>query len=266
MIQTESRIKVADNTGAKAAIDRATLILEAQIGVDHPDLAEAIVIRSGLDFEKGDLLGALNHARRALEILERVYGREHEASLKRRTDLASILVYRAKDKNVEEQTAAFREAETLLSDAIMIGQRQGLPMGYARDEYAETLLYFGRIDEAEQQAQMAISETSSLFGPHNDYMMPAYMSLLNVRTAQGRYDEASAIGNKLVAQSILAEESSYTRFTLLDLLLDNEIARGDPERIRRAYREIRQVAQRHGYMEALNAKRIPGVIPASLRG
>ena len=175
-------------------------------------------------------------------------------------------MFRAENAEKEEQTAAFREAEALLSDAIKIGQRQGLPMGYARDEYARMLLYFSRITEAERQAQMAIWEISSLFGPRSDYLVPAYASLLKVRTAQGRYDEANAIGVKLIAQSISTKDSSYARFTLLDLLLDNEIARGDPERIQRAYRDIEALAQRHGYMKTLNAKRIPGVIASSPRG
>ena len=262
IIVGKSWFYLGDNARAKAAIDNAISILEAQIGADHPDLAEAIVIRGGLAFEKGDLRGALGHSRRALAILERAYGRDHEAALKRRTDLASILVFIADTAKVEEQDAAFREADSLLSDAIRIGQRQGLSMGYARDEYAKILLHFRRIAEAELQAQMAVSEVSSQFGPRSDYLVPAYMSFLKVRTAQGRYDEADAIGVKLLAQSKLAKESSYARFMLLDLLLDNEIARGDPERIRSAYREIERVAQRHGYMKALNAK----IIPASSRG
>ena len=257
---------LTETARSKAALDNATRILETQIGAHHPELAEAIVTRSGLAFEQGDSAGALEHARKALDILERAYGPGHEAALKRRTDLASMLLLRAGGADAERRNALYREAETLLSDAIRTGQRQGLPMGYARDEYALILLHFDKLPEAEAQTRRAISEMSALFGANSDYVMPAYMSLLKVCTARDRYDEADAIGARLLAISEPEESASYTRFMVLDMLLDNAIARGDPERIRHAYREAERLAQRHGFMDALKAKRVPGINAPAARG
>lgn len=254
---------LGENARSHEAIDHATRILETQIGAHHPDLAEAIVIRGGLAFEQGDKAGALENARTALSILERAYGPQHEATLKRRTDLASMLVMRAEEVDAERRDALYREAETLLSDAIRTGLRQGLPIGYTRDEYALILLHFGRLAEAEAQTRRGISEMSALFGADSDYVMPAYMSLLRVCTARGRYDEADAIGSRLLAMEDPQEKSFFTHFLVLDMLLDNAIARGDPERIRHAYREAERFAQRHGFMDALKAKRIPGIASAA---
>lgn len=256
---------VRETARSREAIEKGARILETQIGAHHPDLADAIVIRGGLAFEQGDIAGALENSRKALGILEGAYGPRHEAALKRRTDMASMLLLQAERAGAEQRDALYREAETLLSDAVRIGQRQGLPMGYARDEYALALLHFGKVAEAEAQTRKAIAEMSALFGADSDYVMPAYMSLLKVCTASGRYDEADVIGSGLLTRADPENHSSYTRFMVLQMLLENAIARGDPERIRHAYREAERVARKHGFMEALNTIRIPGIAPHAAR-
>ena len=241
---------------SQEALDEGTRILETQIGTHHPDLADAFVIRSGLAFERGDIVGAQERARKALDILERAYGPQHEASLKRRTDLAFLLQQQAEGADTARQDALYAEAGDLLWDAIRSGQRQGLPMGYARDEYATILLHFGKVQEAEAQARMAISEMTALFGDDSGYVTPARMSLMRVHTARGRYDDADAIGAKVL--TVERDDSPYTRFLLLKMLLENAIARGDPQPIRDAYREAERLAKKRGFMDALKKVRIPG--------
>lgn len=250
-----------DSEASRDAVAQGMRILEQQIGAAHPDLAEAIVIRGGLAFEAGDLPAVLSNARLAVGILEGAYGPRHEATLKRRADLALILLRNAEHADSVQQEVFYREAEALLSDAIEQGHRQGLPMGYARDEYADVLLHFGRLSDAESQTHIAISEMSSLFGADSDYVLPAYMSLMKVSTAHGRYDETVAIGSRLLTKTESEDKSSYTRFLVLDLLLANEIARGDPARIRHAYGEAERLAQRHGFMRMLERRRGPGIAP-----
>jgi eukaryotic-like serine/threonine-protein kinase len=249
---------------ARMAVDKALTILEAQVGTDHPDLAEALVVRSGLAFEQGDLAATMKDARKAADLLERAYGRRHEATLKRLTDLASLLIMRAESSEGPGGEADYREAAGLLSDAIGTGKQLGLPMGYARDEYASVLLHFGKLQAADEQAQRAIDEMSALFGRNNGFAMPGHLVLLKVRTRQERYDDAADIGEQLLARAEPEEVSSYTRYLILEMLLENEIARGDPRRIRHAYQEAERVAQRHGFMDALKAKRVPGI--ASVAG
>lgn len=250
---------------AQEEIGNGTRILETQIGAHHPDLADAFVIRSGLAFERGDIAGAQESVRKALDILERAYGPQHEAALKRRTDLALLLLQQAEGMDTARQDALFAEAGDLLWDAIRSGQRQGLPMGYARDEYATILLHFGKVAEAEAQTRMAISEMSALFGGDSDYVTPAYMSLMRVHTARGRYDDAAAIGVRLL--TVESEDNSpYTHFLLLKMLLENAIARGDPQPIRDAYREAERVAKKRGFMDALKTVRIPGTVPPAASG
>jgi serine/threonine-protein kinase len=248
---------------AQQALEKGTRILETQIGAHHPDLADAFVIRSGLAFERGDIAAAQDGARKALDILERAYGPHHEASLKRRTDLAFLLLQQAEGADMARQDALYADAGDLLGDAIRSGERQGLPMGYARDEYSAILLHFGKVAEAETQARMAISEMSALFGDGSDYVTPAHMSLMRVHTARGRYDDAAALGERLL--TVEREDSPYSRFLLLKMLLENALARGDPQPIRDAYREAYRLAKKHRFMEALKAVRIPGTATPAAR-
>ena len=249
---------------AQEALDKGARILETQVGAHHPDLADAFVIRSGLAFERGDIADAQAHSRKALDILESAYGPGHEAALKRRTDQAFLLLQRADAAGIAQQDALYAEAGDLLFDAIQSGQRQGLPMGYARDEYAAILLRFGKVPEAESQARMAISEMSALFGDDSDYVTPAHMSLMRVHTARGRYDDADAIGARLLI--VERDNSPYTRFMLLKMLLENAIARGDPQPIRDAYREAERLAKKQGFMDALKRVRIPGAASPAAQG
>ncbi len=250
---------------AQEEIGNGTRILETQIGAHHPDLADAFVIRSGLAFERGDIAGAQESVRKALDILERAYGPQHEASLKRRTDLALLLLQQAEGMDRARQDALYAEAGDLLWDAIQSGQRQGLPMGYARDEYATILLHFGKVAEAEAQARMAISEMTALFGDDSDYVTPAHMSLMRVHTARGRYDEADAIAARLLTVES-QDKSPYTHFLLLKMRLENAIARGDPQPIRDAYREAERLAKKQGFMDALKTVRIPDTASTTARG
>lgn len=250
---------------AQEEIGNGTRILATQIGAHHPDLADAFVIRGGLAFERGDIAGTLESARKALDILERAYGPQHEASLKRRADLALLLLQQAEGVDMARQDALYAEAGDLLWDAIRTGQRQGLPMGYARDEYATILLHFGKVPEAEAQTRMAISEMTALFGDDSEYVTPAYMSLMRVHTARGHYDDADAIAARLLAVES-QDKSPYTHFLLLKMRLENAIARGDPKRIRNAYREAERVAKKRGFMDALKTVRIPGAASATARG
>lgn len=256
---------LGDTERAAEEIGNGTRILETRIGAHHPDLADAFVIRGGLAFERGDIAGTLENARKALDILERAYGPQHEAALKRRADLALLLLQQAEGVDTARKDALYAEAGDLLLDAIRTGQRQGLPMGYARDEYAAILLHFGRIDDAETQARMAIAEMSALFGDDSDYVTPAHMSLMRVHTARGRYDDADAIATRLLKLES-QDKSPYTRFLVLKARLENAIARGDPQPIRNAYREAERLAKKQGFVDALKTVRIPGSASPAAHG
>ena len=250
---------------AASALDRAGNIFDGSLGQEHPDFADALVIRSAIAFDNGDYAHALVVARQATVVLERAYGPNHEATLKRRTDLASLLLQNGRMLGGERQRALFLEARDLLSEVLGTGERQGLPIAYVRDEYAETLLYDHQIDAAERQAQRAIVEMSELFGPNSDYLIGAWMSMIKVRTAQGRYDEASAICARLIGAKPI-EQASHDHFLLSELKLDIEIARGDAARISTAYRDVERIARQYGFMDEMNAKRISGMSSPTSRG
>lgn len=255
-----------DEVLALSAHDKAERIFKQTLGLPHPDFVDALVTRGAIEYGRGHLDRAVALSREAAEVLERAYGPNHEATLRRKTDLASMLIHHGRSVGGTRQVAMFREADGLLSGILGTGERQGLPVAYARDEYAEVLFYFHRVDEAGEQAQRGIDEMSDLFGADSDYPFAAWLIMVKVRTAQGRYDEADAIVKRLLPKVQPIETSPYENYLLCDMLLDIEIGRGDPEGIRRAYRDAEQVARRYGFMDALNAKRISGISSPARRG
>lgn len=247
-----------DSAVAKQAIARSIEIISVQVGPDHPDLAKALVYRGAAAFEAGDMARALGDARRALALLERAYGPQHEATLKRRTDLALTLVARAEqERDASRREAFYREAAALMDDALTIGVRQGLPMGYARDEYASVLLHFDRVDDADLQLRLGISENMAVFGPGNDYVMADFLGLLTIFTRQGHFDACDALGHWLLGKDEAGKESPYTRFRILAALFENEVARGDPARMRAAYRKVERYALAHDLVDSLKALDVP---------
>ncbi|NOT87304.1 MAG: protein kinase [Lysobacter sp.] len=251
---------------AASALDRAAQIFDRTLGQQHPDFVDALVIRGAIAYHSGDYALALDIAREAADVLERAYGPNHEETLKRKTDLASLLLQNGRMLGGERQRALFLEARVLLYEVLGTGERQGLPIAYARDEYAETLLYDHQVDEAERQAQRGITEMSELFGPDSDYPEAAWTSMLKIRIAQGRYDEASAIHSRLLCLAPSIEEAPHEHFVMGVSKLDIEIARGDAVRISAAYRDVERVARKYGYMDELNAKRTSGMSSPARRG
>lgn len=266
VLVAKARYYENDSEGATTALDRAAEIFDRSLGQRHPDFADALVTRDSIAYERGEYERAISIAREAVDVLERAYGPNHEATLKRRADLAFLLLQNGRKQVGERQRALFREAKPLLSEILRTGERQGLPIAYARDEYADMLLYDHEIDAAERQALRAIVEMGALFGAQSDYLDAAWTSMLKIRTAQGRYDEATVICARLLSQAEAVGQPPHEHYQLLELQLDIEIARGDAARIRRAYRAVEQVAREHGFMDELNAKRISGISSPARRG
>ena len=46
------------------------------------------------------------------------------------------------------------------------------------------------------------------------------------------------------------------------MLLYIEIERGDAKRVRAQHTKVRQIAERYGFMDQLNAEEIPGINPS----
>ena len=168
----------SNSVHAASALDRAATIFDHSLGQRHPDFVDALVIRGAIAYHYGDYARALDIGREAADVLERAYGPNHEATLKRRADLASLLLQNGQMMGGERQRALFLEARDMLSEVLRTGERQGLPIAYARDEYAEALLYDHQIDAAERQAQRGIEEMSALFDPDSDYLAAPWISML----------------------------------------------------------------------------------------
>lgn len=247
---------LGDERKALATHEMAREIFLRSVGLSHPDFVDVLVTRGVIEYSHGDFGRAVATAREAVDILERAYGPSHENALKRKADLASMLLHHGQSVGGRQKEVMFREAENLLSRIIVTGERQGLPVGYARDEYADVLLHFHRLDEADRQAQRGIDEMSALFGADSNYPVAAWISMMRVRIAQKRHDEALEIGLRILRRLEAPEQSPYENFMMRKLLWENEVSRGDPERIRSTYRDAEALARRYGFMSLLGSNRV----------
>ncbi len=245
----------SDEGKALAANGVAREIFSRSVGLSHPDFVDVLVTRGAIEYSHGLVNRSVATAREAVDILERAYGPNHEKTLKRKADFASMLLHGGDAAGGRQKGIMFSEAESLLSRIIATGERQGLPVGYARDEYADVLLHFHRVDEADREAQRGIDEMSAIFGADSDYPVAAWISMMRVRIAQKRHDEASEIGLRIIGRMEAPEQSPYEHFMMRKLLWENEVSRGDPQRIRRTYRDAETLARRYEFMSMLGSNR-----------
>jgi eukaryotic-like serine/threonine-protein kinase len=251
-----------DMRRAKIGLAQSEKILSNQFGPAHPMLEDVFMTRSALSLENDELEDALKYARRVVDIRQRSYG-AYSSSLETQDNLATILIALARSKSGKQQEAYYREADSVLSKIIRDGEKLELDMGYARANRVGPLLYFKHIDEAERQAKFELDRTNAQYGADNFNTDAAATDLMWVRVAQGRYDEAAALLVPVLEHLPPIEESPHRHYKFQCILLDIEIARGDPTRIRAQYLHVRKIAERYGIMDALNARHVPGISPTA---
>ena len=122
-----------------------------------------------------------------------------------------------------------------------------------------------RIEEAEKEAQIGLDESFSKDGDNGEEYRNASINMMQVRLAQGRFDEAIAVLGPREKHLSSIDADPEGHYQLQELILDIEIARGDPERIRTQYIKLRKIAERYGFMDEINAKNVPGVGSADRR-
>lgn len=245
---------------AKIGLVKSEGILSKQFGPLHPMLEDIFMLHMAISLENDQLEDALKYGRRIVEIKKRSYG-AYSSSFEIQDNLATILIALARSKSGEQQEAYYREADNILSDIIRNGEKLGLDMGYARANRVGPLLYFKRIDEAERQARFELDRTIAEYGSDNFNTDAAATDMMWVRVSQGRYDEAAELLLPVLAHLPAVHESPHRHYKFQCILLDIEIARGDPARIRAQYLKVRRIAERYGIMDALNARHVPGINP-----
>ncbi len=248
-----------DMRRSRIALRQGEAILHKHVDRYHSEMISVALFHSGLHFASGDLVRSSAQSQLALDIAEHAYGPRHELTLRRKVNAAADMIFRAEREPRPLQEELYRNAERLLSEVIQVGQQQKLPIWYARDKYVMVALYLGRIDEAEREALNAVKEIESLFGKNNPYVIVAKMGLIKVRIAQKRHEEADALCAEQFAAASSDGLNDYSDYLVMELILDNEIARGDPTRIRREYQRLRKFSQAHGFLAKLDAKHVPGI-------
>jgi tetratricopeptide (TPR) repeat protein len=247
------------------ALDRSESILTAQLGPNGRTIVDVMTVRAALSNSQGDLNDAMKYARRGVEISERSYGPHSNATFLTKENLAVLINKVASKQSGDLKATLYREAEAVLSDIIRNGESRGLRVGYARSARVAPLLFLNRIEEAEKEAQIGLDESFSKDGDNGEEYRDASINMMQVRIAQGRFDEAIAVLGPRKKHLSPIDADPEGHYQLQELMLDIEIARGDPKRIRTQYIELRKIAERYGFMDEINAKSVPGVGSADRR-
>ena len=252
----------SDQRRTLIALGLSESILAREFGAIHPQLEDVIGMRIQLTRRNEDWEQGLEYARRGVEIAERFNGPHSEKTLIRKSDLATALIGVTSIKPEKEQAPYYREADTILTGIIREGERQGLDMSADHAERVAPLLYLKRIDEADREAQIGLDKAASKGGEPGLAMKHAVFRMTNVRIAQRRFDEASALLASRVKYLPPIEQSPSDHYDMQGMLLYIEIERGDAKRIRGQYQKVRKIAERYGFMDQLNAEEIPGINPS----
>ncbi len=264
---------MSDPRRAKVALEQSDVILTKELGPYNSSLERVNSMRASLAMateiakqEKDqDWTETLAYARRAVDIAERVNGPDFARTYALKDNLALALIGKAATENGKESDALYREADSILSDIIIEGERRGLDMAHAHANRVGPLLSLERIDDAEREAQFGIDNAMANGGERGLPMNHAARRMVQVRLAQGRYDEAAAL---LVSRHTYLppiEDSPYDHFNAQGMLLYVEIERGDLKRIRSQYMKVRRIAERYGFMDELNAEEVPGITPVATK-
>lgn len=187
------RVCRLDGRRARIALRRAETIMTSQVGAQHPLLEEVLSMRAALEMERGEARTAVAYARRAAEIAAgvalRTQGRDAAATWRHHNDLASLLIAAARESEGPTRRALYREADALLASTIEQSERSGTRYGDPYANRVATLLFFGRIDEAERHARIAEAAASKPDANETD-RLNAEFARLRIRWARGRRDEA----------------------------------------------------------------------------
>ncbi|MBN8214949.1 MAG: serine/threonine protein kinase [Xanthomonadales bacterium] len=256
---------VRDVRRTEIALDQSESILTAQLGPNARTIVDVMTLRAALSNSQGDLDDAMKYMRRAVEISEKSYGTHSNATFLKKESLAMLINKMASKQSGALKATYYREAEAILSDIIRNGESRGLRVGYARTERVAPLLFLNRIEEAEKEAQIGLDESFSKDGDNGEEYRNASINMMQVRIAQGRFDEAIAVLGPRERHLSSIDADPEGHYQLQELILDIEIARGDPERIRTQYIKLRKIAERYGFMDEINAKNVPGVGSADRR-
>jgi hypothetical protein len=241
------------------ALDRSESILTAQLGPNGRTIVDVMTLHAALSNSQGDLDSAMKYMRRAVEISEKSYGPHSNATFLKKESLAMLINKMASKQSGELKATYYREAEAILSDIIRNGESRGLRVGYARTERVAPLLFLNRIEEAEKEARIGLDESFSKDGDNGEEYRNASISMMQVRIAQGRFDEAIAVLGPRKKHLSPIDEDPEGHYQLEELMLDIEIARGDPKRVRSQYVKLRKIAERYGFMDEINAKTVPEI-------
>ncbi len=252
-----------DMRRSRIALREGEAILRRHVDRYHSEMISVALFKGALDFARGDLERTSAQSQLALDIAEHAYGPRHELTLRRKVNVASDMIFRAQQLRHPLQDALYRKAEKQLSEVLRVGQQQNLPVWYARDKYVMVALHLGRIDEAEREALNAVKEIESLFGKGSPFADIAKIGLIKVRIAQKRHDDAASLCAEQLAAAEADGLTDYADYLVLELILDNEISRGDAAGIRREYRRLREFSQRNGFMTQLEAKSVPEIHTSS---
>ncbi|MEL6713564.1 MAG: tetratricopeptide repeat protein, partial [Planctomycetota bacterium] len=235
-------LKLGDYDASRAHLEASLAVAEAR--ADGPSAAVARA-ESGfceLEYDLGRPDVALDHARRALGILEELHGpldeQPHPAVASAASQLASI----------QELRGSFVESEALWSEVIAALRElhDGAHVDVANAQLNRSYLYraMGRMEDARTSVLEAKEMLEEVYGPAHPDLDSAIAQLAGIATDTGDYDEAERIYTDLLER----DRAAYGDHLLTSLNL-NDLAgiasrKGQLDRAEEFYRAAYDMQRR----------------------
>ncbi|KAH6972637.1 TPR domain protein [Ilyonectria destructans] len=151
--------------------------------------------------------------RRALEIRERVLGREHPDTLTSISNLAGVLQYQGKYEEAEQMNRRALDA----SEKVL--GREHPDTLTSISNLASVLRYQGKYEEAEQMNRRALEGYEKVLGREHPSTLTSISNLASVLRYQGKYEEAEQMNRRALEgyEKVLGREHPSTLTSISNL-------------------------------------------------
>ncbi|KRG71973.1 serine/threonine-protein kinase [Pseudoxanthomonas dokdonensis] len=244
---------------ATQSLDNAERILRASLGSHSPELVGVLMARSTESVVLyNDRELAVSQARQAAFLARKAHGPAHLTTIRAESNLAVKLTFNSRGGDAD-RSKHLLEAEKLFKDIFQRAQANNVPTPSDRLIYAVALLNSGRVDESEQQIDLAEPMIRNYYG--NGHSLWQYLRLVrvNVMVARRQYAMAYTALGTIIADIEKLPANRYNRQMLVEAYeLHGTLAahRGAHEQARESWRK----AISHADAESARVARLQGYI------
>lgn len=183
-----------DFTEALVIYDRAQKLAEEVAPIDETIIQQALEGIADVYFSQGEDLKAIDSAKKAYELAQRLYGEDSSNAIISLKHLAMCCTY----SNPAAALDSYRKALTLADKKFGSPHRLTFE---ARRGVVVSLLSLGRGAEAKESAEKLVEEANSLYGPESEESLEQELRLVDIASQEGAVDEAISRYEQLLARA-----------------------------------------------------------------